>query len=113
MSEYWKPLADRIKARNETLRYELEYEKQRELNLGKEPKERVDDVNHPAHYTKHKWEVIEVLEEFFPTDPLLFNVGKYILRHEHKENAIQDLKKAAWYLARKIKQMEADDGFDS
>lgn len=70
----------------------------------------MDNVNNPSHYTKNKWEVIEVLEEFFPTDPLLFNVGKYLLRHEHKENAIQDLKKAAWYLARKIKKMEADDG---
>ena len=54
-----------------------------------------------------------MLEEFFPTDPLLFNVGKYILRHEYKEDALKDLKKAAWYLARRIKKMEADDGIDS
>lgn len=65
-----------------------------------------DEVNSPAHYTQHKWEVIEVLEEFFASDPLLFNVGKYILRHEHKANPIQDLKKAAWYLNRKINQLE-------
>ena len=66
----------------------------------------VDDINSPAHYTQNKWEAIEVLEEFFPTDPLLFNVGKYLLRHEHKENPLKDLKKAAWYLDRKIKQLE-------
>jgi len=39
-----------------------------------------DMVNHPPHYTKHKWEVIEILEEFFADDPLLFNAGKYLLR---------------------------------
>jgi len=66
----------------------------------------VDAVNHPSHYTQNKWEVIDVLEEFFPKDPLLFNVGKYILRHEHKANSLEDLKKAAWYLARRIEQME-------
>lgn len=66
----------------------------------------IDNVNHPSHYTKHKWEVIEVLEEFFPKDPLLFNVGKYILRHENKGTPIEDLKKAAWYLQRKIMKLE-------
>lgn len=112
MSEIWKPVSERVKARNEAKRFEVEYEKQRALNLGHIPKE-PDDVNHPSHYTQHKWEVIDVLEEFFPTDPLLFNVGKYILRHEHKENALKDLKKAAWYLARKIKKMESANGTNS
>jgi len=112
MSELWKPVSERVRLRNEAQRFEIEYEKQRELNLGHVPKE-PDDVNSPTHYTQHKWEVIDVLEEFFPTDPLLFNVGKYILRHEYKEDALKDLKKAAWYLARRIKKMEADDGIDS
>jgi len=65
-----------------------------------------DQVNNPAHYTHGKWEVIEVLEEFFSTDPLLWQVGKYILRHEHKQNSIQDLEKAAWYLNRKINKLK-------
>ena len=42
--------------------------------------EDVDMVNHPPHYMKRKWEVIEILEEFFADDPLLFNAGKYLLR---------------------------------
>jgi hypothetical protein len=65
-----------------------------------------DIVNRPAHYTQGKWEVIEVLEEFFGEDPLLWQVGKYIFRHEHKGNAIQDLEKAKWYLDRKINKLK-------
>jgi len=34
-----------------------------------------DPVNHPAHYTFGKFEVIDVLEDFFSTDPLLWQVG--------------------------------------
>jgi hypothetical protein len=41
-------------------------------------KNSVDMVNKPPHYTKHKWEVIDILEEFFSDDPLLFNAGKYL-----------------------------------
>jgi hypothetical protein len=65
-----------------------------------------DLVNNPVHYTQGKWEVIEVLEEFFGKDPLLWQVGKYILRHEHKGNSIQDLEKAVWYLNRKINKLK-------
>lgn len=65
-----------------------------------------DDVNNPAHYTQHKWEVIDVLEEFFGDDPLLWQVGKYILRHKYKNNPLEDLKKAEYYLKRKISKIE-------
>lgn len=65
-----------------------------------------DMVNSPAHYTHGKWEVIEVLEEYFATEPLLWQVGKYILRHNHKGNSLQDLEKAAWYLNRKINKLK-------
>jgi hypothetical protein len=63
-------------------------------------------VNHPDHYNQHKWEVIEVLEEFFKNDPLLWQVGKYILRYKHKEKPFEDLKKALWYLQYKIDHFE-------
>jgi len=39
-----------------------------------------DNVNHPNHYTFGRYEVIDVLEDWFPTDPLLWQVGKYIAR---------------------------------
>ena len=61
-----------------------------------------DMVNNPPHYTKHKWEVIEILEEFFADDPLLFNAGKYLLRCKDKGNLKQDLGKMIWYANRRI-----------
>jgi len=66
-----------------------------------------DPVNHPAHYTFGKFEVIDVLEDFFPTDPLLWQVGKYIARAGRKGAALQDLEKAAWYLQRRIEKEES------
>lgn len=65
-----------------------------------------DNVNHPKHYTHGKWEVIDILEEFFGDDPLMWQVGKYIMRYQHKENPVQDLEKAAWYLNRKIQKLK-------
>jgi hypothetical protein len=65
-----------------------------------------DPVNHPAHYTFGKFEVIEVLEDWFEQDPLLWQVGKYIARAEHKGNMAEDLKKARWYLDRRIAKAE-------
>jgi hypothetical protein len=61
-----------------------------------------DNINHPCHYTFGKFEVIDVLEDWFGTDPLLWQVGKYIARAGHKGNPVEDLKKARWYLDRRI-----------
>jgi hypothetical protein len=66
-----------------------------------------DPENHPAHYTFGKFEVIDVLEDFFPADPLLWQVGKYIARAGHKGNTLQDLEKAEWYLRRRIEKEKA------
>lgn len=61
-----------------------------------------DSVNHPSHYT---WlggiEVIQVTEHL---GFCLGNVVKYVLRADHKGQAIEDLRKAAWYLAREIER---------
>lgn len=62
---------------------------------------RADMVNHPAHYNHGKIEVIDVIEDW----NLNFNLGsavKYIGRADHKNNPIEDLEKAAWYLQREI-----------
>jgi hypothetical protein len=68
--------------------------------------EQNDMVSHPPHYTFGKFEVIDVLEDWFPTDPLLWQVGKYISRAGHKNSMVEDLKKAAWYLQRRIDKEE-------
>lgn len=67
-----------------------------------------DPVNHPPHYTFGRFEVIDVLEDWFPKDPLCWQVGKYLARAAHKGRELQDLKKAEFYLKRKIAQLEGD-----
>lgn len=61
-----------------------------------------DLVNHPPHYTKGNYEVIEVIEDW-KLDYHLGNAVKYIARAEHKGNLVTDLQKAIWYLQRRIK----------
>lgn len=64
-----------------------------------------DMINHPPHYTKFVGlEVIDLTEQ------LNFNRGnavKYICRAGLKSKAteIEDLRKAAWYLAREIERV--------
>jgi hypothetical protein len=63
-----------------------------------------DMVNHPAHYTQGKVEVIDFIED----QNLCYHAGnviKYVSRYRHK-NGIEDLKKAVWYLNRLIKLEE-------
>lgn len=59
------------------------------------------NVNHPSHYNQGKYEVIDVIEDW----KLNFNLGnvvKYIARAEYKNNALEDLEKARFYLDREI-----------
>lgn len=65
------------------------------------PKEK---VNHPKHYGGDTtYEVIKVLEAWdLTSDAYLFNVVKYIARAGKKGDHLEDLKKAHWYLSRKI-----------
>ena len=67
-----------------------------------------DPVEHPAHYTFGKYEVIDVLEDWFPREPLLWQTGKYIARAAHKGKMLEDLKKARFYLDRRIARLEAE-----
>jgi hypothetical protein len=60
-----------------------------------------DEVNHPAHYKTGGIETIDFIE----AKSLNYNLGnvvKYITRSDHKENRLQDLMKAQWYLNREI-----------
>ena len=56
-----------------------------------------DPVSHPKHYTKHPSgvECIQISEHM---GFCLGNAVKYIWRADLKNNAIEDLEKAAWYL---------------
>lgn len=67
------------------------------------PESKCDAVNHPPHYTSHPSgvECIQVTEHM---SFCLGNAVKYIWRADEKENAIEDLKKARWYIDREIKR---------
>jgi len=68
------------------------------------PKE-PDMVNHPSHYTFGKYEVCDVLLDWFKNDPLLWQVGKYIARATRKGREKQDLEKAMWYLNKRLEMV--------
>lgn len=65
----------------------------------------METVNHPPHYNASPSgvECITVVEH------MSFNVGnavKYLWRADEKGRPIEDLKKAAWYIAREIEKRE-------
>ena len=68
-----------------------------------------DNVNHPSHYNFGSIEVIDAIESW----QLGFhegNVVKYVARAKHKSSELEDLRKAAWYLDRRIEQLVKDKG---
>ena len=70
-----------------------------------------DNVNHPGHYTIGAIETIEFIDQVcahYPGDEA-FSVGsalKYIARAPHKNNRLEDLRKAAWYINHAITLIE-------
>jgi hypothetical protein len=67
-----------------------------------------DPVNHPAHYggEDNPYEAIKVIEAW-DLGFCLGNTVKYISRAGKKSaDAIEDLKKARWYLDREISRRE-------
>lgn len=64
----------------------------------------MDNVNKPKHYIKHPSgvECIQITEHM---NFCLGNAIKYIWRAGLKQDAIEDLKKAVWYLNREIERL--------
>ena len=71
-----------------------------------------DMVNHPPHYKIGGIETIDYMkakstsEEF--KGHLRLTVIKYLSRTGYKSDALEDLKKAQWYLNRLIEECEAE-----
>ncbi len=64
-------------------------------------------VNHPNHYNIGGIEVIDFIESW----NLGFSLGnaiKYIARAPYKNDELEDLKKARWYIDREIQRLEKD-----
>ena len=66
-----------------------------------------DPVYRPSHYTDGKIEVIDFIEDK-KLGFCLGNVVKYIARAGKKDptKEVEDLKKARWYIDRRIKEIE-------
>ena len=70
-------------------------------------KPKKEKVNSPDHYNTGRIEVIDAIEDW----NLGFNDGnaiKYIARHQHKGDSIQDIEKAIWYLQRHLKNLKKE-----
>lgn len=74
--------------------------------------QRTEPVNHPSHYggdVEH--EVIKCLKAWgLESDALLWNAAKYISRSAKKGRQLEDLKKARFYLDRRISSLEGEIG---
>lgn len=71
-------------------------------------KDNIETVDHPDHYQGQGIEVIDIIDSF-ELDFYRGNIVKYILRADKKENEVQDLKKAQWYLTKLIDKMEQNE----
>lgn len=76
------------------------------LDVEKQP---LDMINHPPHYTTGKIEVLDfILDQKFGY--LDGQVIKYMCRYRHKGNALEDLKKAQFYLNKLIGDFDEMEG---
>ena len=69
-------------------------------------KENENRVNHPSHYNKGI-ETIDYIESW----EMNFNIGnviKYTTRAGYKDNKLEDLEKAKWYLEREIEKAKGN-----
>ena len=66
-----------------------------------------DQINHPRHYTNHPSgvECIQITEHM---GFCLGNAVKYIWRADMKGNALEDLRKAEYYIRREIVRREME-----
>ena len=74
---------------------------------------KADVVNHPDHYNNGNIECIEYLKDNMSWEGfagyLEGNCKKYLHRWRYKKKPLEDLKKAAWYLDRLIKELEVEE----
>lgn len=76
-----------------------------DLNVGSE----FDPVDKPSHYAEgRKYEPIDVIEDW-GLGMHLGNATKYISRAGRKGEELEDLKKARWYIDRRISMLEDEE----
>ena len=58
-----------------------------------------DPVNHPTHYTYGNIECIDFIDSCgYGFDFCIANAIKYLCRCKHKNNTLEDMEKARWYI---------------
>jgi hypothetical protein len=103
--ESWRDRVARVK-READARADAEWraaEKKHQSALKEKPVP--DPVNHPTHYTAHP-SGVECIQVTKHMGFCLGNAVKYIWRADLKANALEDLRKARWYLDREIERRE-------
>jgi len=69
-----------------------------------------DKVNHPKHYNRGGIECIDAMKSCMSDEEIIGfckgNVIKYLWRLGAKDEALQEVKKAQWYLTELIKVLE-------
>ena len=109
----WKPLSEEPVTLEKIEEIELEPMLFNETKPKRVKTKLLDDpVNNPAHYTVGGIETIDYIkakltpEEFvgYPKG----NVIKYTSRAGKKQDTIQDLEKAQWYMNRQIKELKGE-----
>ena len=69
-----------------------------------------DNINHPPHYNRGTIETIDMIKNCMTPHEfegyLQGNVIKYISRYKYKGTALEDLKKAEWYINKLIQEVE-------
>ena len=91
----------------ETIRHEEYMRQKAQTAQYKEP----DMVNRPPHYNTAEIECIDAIQAATGGGfkyHLQGTIMKYLWRYDHKDNPLEDLKKARWYLDRLIDWYDPD-----
>ena len=72
-----------------------------------------DNINYPKHYNIN-WTGEQAIETYdyinsWKMEYAEGNIIKYVSRHKYKGKALQDLKKARWYLNKLIEELETKE----
>ena len=72
----------------------------------------MSNVQHPKHYNEHP-SGVECIDIIRHMNFNLGNVIKYVWRADLKNDAIEDLQKAMFYLKDEIKRRESNNSYDN
>lgn len=70
-----------------------------------------EQVTNPTHYTRTKYEVWDVADEWFPNDPHLWNVLKYVGRLGFKDDPSIEVGKIKAYLDRWLEKRADEQAY--